>query len=1579
MYINSIDNLFDGTIDKFYLFIKKDNKFNNFSQDTNFVKYQNEILKLIKNFTDNINQKEIESIFKSNNYTNMIINIIKRYCAFYIFLGISYNYKGNRDLFITNLIEASKMQKDTTVQIENFFNSENNSKIIEYYQIIKDIIELKKYKTIERVKIILSNNPIKYQNTIKHFNELGEDFIEKYFLIDDNFHNIIKTFIFKNIYKNEEKTNILDILNEKEVDNAEYKYIEIIVSGERKLIDFTFFQKILSLDELKKGVAEDYYDFLEENKDDIEIEIYEKNNIIDFLFSNNFLIPISEDFLRYHKSTEKYDKKIDMNLKERDSTKIKYVINKVNKIKNLHSNILKKNPKLKMSTLDLFFKPLSNRDVVLYNDNEEGKIIKKLELSELSTDADYLVDLENIRNYNYLNFKDFSKDGFILRTSKSVQAIRFTNIKNKQNKNNKIEFRIGNDNLPLNVVGIVFNPSGKQLDCFKINDLNNIKSSKNINENGFNIFRKLIEESSINAKNDDKLHYWLFDNNTDIIKLDEYKNVSSIDKNKYIEMMINELFYTFENFIKLNLVNQLNIDKTINYEKINDYLKKFKKDNFRLENINLKLEKHLTLNLIDTVLKDVEKIPNSKSKSEIIKLPTSSKIKKNKTLILLKTDEEKKKEKVEIKNSICHHYLKWNAIKKIPKKENDKQNQAVFDFVKQYVKINDHGDYICKSCNEMLNLKKYVYEGTYVEELDTFLTTNLAVNQKLTDIPKYSKYTRTIRNLEKNIEKICYTIGLNYYLGNIPVIQLRRRMIVKDIIDLIIIHTKYLKIQPKNRIELSNKNYNIHKDLTNLFFFELKDEIFLTNSDEKDYYKLIKFNNVISYIVILMITELNAGQLMNLKDDKMCNFFLYEKVGKNLFDNLLLRLNEKNKISISNLPLLGYTLFYFSCMLTNNYIWQWDKEKNTSSFTVQKIIIHTLVDLINSIIEGNLQEKKNFLYEIIANRFLHKLKTLYNDNNIINILRNNISKKIKISDNKISFIVKKEKIIKLNGKEDVNMIVEDTGLFCEAVTHRLNKKEITKLNNSLSDLTNCPDGKFHRWDFKNKDLICANCNLAYSKIKKENNELDKINQYKTNHLKKLVNIYCLSGNLHDLNSENICNLCKVNLDTKKYTNNELLQLDKNLKIINNKTFKENFEKIKKLNKYIQKVKIKELKVIRNYQIKYKKLTENRIDNYINDFIDKLYKNLGESIKIDNKKVYLNETVYYIKNDHAGNVVDKTITILSKENKMKFIKNHEFYGRDVMYFHNSINNTYVFYDNITKNYLGYSKDLVNFKKYTSNASIKIDYSIKDMLKTIGLKNKYINLYHIDNKFMKMNNYDDINVKPILKNLVLRRSNNLKNIIFKTQSIIQKIKNRHTVISNSKENKIVNQFNKILKNFKIDKNNRKKIFKHIFLLTNNIKMEELENNIKLDLSKNYFDSSILNKINNIDSKLLFYYIYNLNRLIDYNEDKNIKTNLSYLIVNIISYLFYEYYLSLEETEFRKFDFLLLNDTPYLDESLRVEGYYQELVDSRDINKEENEEKMYNMNEEATALDIDEYDEDDLYQDFEANEDVVENLMD
>jgi hypothetical protein len=204
MYVNQIDDLFDGILNKFNDFLTNEKAFQKLNSDTNFVKFQNDILNFIKKFTDSLSKKDIIDIIKNESYYDIIINIIKRYCAFYIYLGIAYYYEGGRDLYITNIIETSRYQKDATIQISNFFNSENNSKIITFYIDIKNFISLLQFKTIDKIKIVLSNNTLKFESTIKLFNDLGEDYIIEYFLIKDNIHNIIKALIFKQIYLKEE-------------------------------------------------------------------------------------------------------------------------------------------------------------------------------------------------------------------------------------------------------------------------------------------------------------------------------------------------------------------------------------------------------------------------------------------------------------------------------------------------------------------------------------------------------------------------------------------------------------------------------------------------------------------------------------------------------------------------------------------------------------------------------------------------------------------------------------------------------------------------------------------------------------------------------------------------------------------------------------------------------------------------------------------------------------------------------------------------------------------------------------------------------------------------------------------------------------------------------------------------------------------------------------------------------------------------------------------------------------------------------------------------------------------------------
>ncbi len=1583
MYINQIDNLFDGVINNFYIFLHKKKVFERFSEDQNFVKYMNEIIDTIKLFIQELNIKEIEVLIKSKAHVKYVTEIIKRYCAFYIYLGIAYYYKGDRDLFITNIVETSKNIKDSTFNINNFYNSENNSKIITMFSIIKDIIKLKEHKTIERIKIIINNDPIKYSTTITLLNSIGEDYFEKFLFIEDNFHNLLKTLIFKQIYLLEEKNDIIKLLQETELEEAEYKYIDIVVSKEEKLIDFTFLQNLLKSDATRSelfsyNMANEYYDFLEDYKKEKEMNIIGNTKILDFLFSNKIFIPITEDFVRYHKNSEKYDKDITGELKERDATKIKYIINKINKVMNMYSSIYEKNQKLKLDAMNLFFKSLDYKDAVLYNDFEEVKIVNKLSFSENTTDLDYLVDLENMRYYAYLNYKDFSRDGFRLRTTLPVQGLRHTNIKHKNPKNRKLELRVGHNDLPLNVIGIIYNRhsglSNKMLEC---NNISNLIDIRTINQNGYSAMYKLMTDN----KDSDKLYYWLFDSKLDKVKLEEYKNVSSLDTSKIIENILSELFKHYIDlernlvYTKLEELKPNNIYDALKI--IHNFQSKYK----FTTNIPINFEYDIFGKYFMNI-KDIKiKIPEIKEKN-IIKIPVTKLIKKKDTVIILGHKEEHiDLESIAIQ-PICNHYIKWQQLGKISRRNDEILNQAIFDFVKQYVKTNERNEYICKSCSELLDLKKYVYEGTYVAELDTFLTTNLAISSKLETLPKYEKYTRTIRNIEKNIEKICYSMNLQYYIGNTPTIKLRRKMVIKDVIDMVLLHTAYLKNQPKNRIEIAVENYGIMKDFTNLFFFELKDDIFLTSSMDTDYYKQIKYNNILAYIIVMLISDINTGQILSFKDDKYCNFFIFSQIRDSVFGKLFLRLNDKEKIAISNIPLLGYVIFYFACILTNNYIWLWPKNDKSQIISIQKVIINTVVDLMNTLIEANMSKDKNFQYELIVNRIMQKIKNTYMDTNVYKMLNDLIKQKVVIENNKYSFVSKKEKILELKlGATPFNILTKDK----ERCDSRKDKIDILKhemFDYDIDVFTNCPDGRFHEWNFNNGTIQCSLCNTKYNDLIKEEihtNSVGRVNQVRLLYLRKLANIHCVSGDIHDIDiNTNICNKCKVNVATHEYKSDELFKLEKNLKKRSDMKALQQLENIRKYFEKIENRRQHDLKIMVVLNQRYEKHTDGKLSNYVDDFIDLLIKNVGSRIKIENKTLYLKDTLYIIRNDYTGNSIKNEIVILSSDDKIMFKENHFYYKRNVIFYHDKIHGAYVYYDALTKNYLGYTKDNKKFENYRSTQYIEIIHSVRDMLLMIGLEHEYINVNHIINKRTK----ETHNHTNIIKQLIRMRCNNLRQIIQRTNSIIEKINNATTEKENPynmEEFKLVSEFRKSLRNFKtIDNENKNPIFKHLYTITNNSSLKELPEKVHVNISNDMAETKVLNKLNNTDAHLLFYYIYNLTKLIEYNEQPAIRTNLSYMIVKLIQYNYYNYYIPMENSQIRKFDAILSVEAPYIDESSRVVGYYQELVNVKEIDDEANKEKEYDMNEEQNALDIDEYDENDLYEDNDPNDDVVENLI-
>ena len=1589
MYINQVDNLFDEVLNKLNIYLLKEKAFEKLLTDTNFVKFQNEILSYIKKFIDSIPKNNIINIIKKDSYYEPILNIIKRYCAFYIYLGIAYYYNGNRDLYITNILEASRYQKDSVIQISNFFNSENNAKLIKFYNDIKNFLSLLQFKTIDKIKIVLSNNPLKYESTIKLFNDLGEDYVIDYFLIKDNFHNIIKSLIFKQIYLKEEQNEIIKMLNQQEKEEAEYKYIEIVVSNEKKIVDFNVIQKFLTTEQLRSGLAEEIYSYLQDYRDIKEIIIKENQDFINYLFTNEIIIPITEDFLRYHKDTEKYDPESlieSENIKEREATKIKYIMSKMNNIKNYNSPSLEKNPKLKLDTEKYFFKQLDPKMAILFNEYEEIKIIQKLESSNNPSDYDLLMDLENVRKYAYVNFKHFSSDGIKLRPPTTIQAIRKTSL--KERKSQPIHLRIGHDNIDINMIGIAWNPFKTPLDCFNAEDLINTKKLVK-EENGYKAFIKVMNKTfdSDNLKHK-KLYYWLFNNKTDIPQLDSYVNYNENDVQKNIKIMIEEIYKNYINLVKTKIHNYINKTEEFTIWDFDNLLKLYYKKYF-----NWNLNPELKNELIEKVI--IEKIPELEvieddvdsmipgKRDIIIRLPTIDISKYKKNIVSIGVDYSDVTIDISNKNMpICHHYIKWKNIMSISRKSED-FNQAVFNFVKQYIKVNKQGDYICKSCNEMVQLQKFVVEGTYIEELDTFLTTSLTVSQRLEEIPKYTKYMRSIRNIEKNIEKFAYSLDIISYIGNTPVIKLRRKLVIKDTIDLILLHTEWLRKQPKDRIEQYSKKYGTGKDLTNLFFFEFKDDIFLTSSKDTDYYKLIKYNNIMAYLILVMILELNSGQILSLREDKRYNYFFFEKIGQSLFGELFLRVSQKEKIPLLKLPLFSYILYYFSGLTVSNRFWLYNdsdveaKNKQLYIINLQKTVIHTVIDLINSLMEANFEANKNFLYEIITTRINIKLNHTFNDQQLLKRLQLVSMKNIKFDETtkKVTFLTKKINLIDINNEYNT---LDKVTSQCLTKTVKLDNLERKSESNNIDILTNCADGKFHKWTFKNGDLICSLCNKSYNELLKlynntssEKPNFDYLDRIKLINLRKLAKKYCMSGILHELDTTGKCSKCNININTYDFSDKELKQLEKNLDNKTNEDIIKQINKLKEYNQSLEDTQYKTKKIINKILKRYEKETEGKLDNYVNNFIKRLSKTLGNKIKVGNKTIYLKDTIIIIDHDYYGNLIKTPLYILESEDKIQFIKNHRVLNRDVLYYKDKSNNIYVYYDSITLQYLGYSEDNKNIKKTKNNASLIVELSIKDSIMLLGYENRYINLHHINKDYQtELPSELGDQTKEVIIKIVRNRINNLKQILSRVQSIIYNIRNSGQVISNYNytEKEIVTEFTKKLKNFNtIDPTGHNTIFKHHKQILTKLPISyNIPDNLNIKLNNNYFDVNNLVSLNNSDNKLIFYLIYNLNKLLDYNKQPAIESELSHLLIKIIRFAFNLYNRPYSNYNIRKFDLLLVTEAPYVDETIKVVGHYQELLTQQEINDPDRKENEYSSKQETEALDID---------DYEVNDDIDE----
>ena len=1399
-----------------------DSIFNKISKQKDYEK----ILKNLENIEKIINIKNFKNLTKNN---NILLKITKKIISCYIVCSVICNNFKQLEKIKTKLIK------------EKHFNSEELGII---FKLSDDINTLKKIVNDENLEKLAKeyHSNIKIRNIINILNKLGFDYVINNLkgTNDINIHKIIKTIIYKNYYQKSYRKKIFNIIQSESA--AEYEFIEIILP-KIKITNFNNIENILSSDENKYGLAQEIYDFVSDYEETITkfLSIDEHINI---LFKSKIILPIVDDFLRYHKLSENYNREITKKNKyqkrKKDNTKIRYIISKIEKIKDYYSKKIQNNLTLKKEVEKLFYKPLRHRKAIIMNEFEELSIINKLKKQGKTAieSNEFYYDLINLRKSAYVNFRDFKSYGFNLFLTDSINSIRYAPIEYLENKTtvNKsllLEYRFFSKQTKIKIIGISF--ITKKLNSLRVKDIQNIHNNKN--NNGYQSFKNNICNNIKNKKSGN--YYWLFNINRDKNPSEFYEINNTI--NEKSKLLIKDLYYDISFCIYNKIYNKINKYDELylyNSNKIIDYYQKkyFNLDSFvNGKNLYSKL-KILIKNKIPIIKsfedKEEDKIYGMIGK--VYKLPIIKKKKRKiASMIIPYKDNIEDEILFEVANAYCQHTIDWSNLSRLRKNNPNKHIQLLYNFIEKYVMTNDDNVYICKSCKQILDIQSFlsnVYDGGS-EGIDIIITSTRALDE----IYDYRNYKSSIKNMDKIIERIAQITNYNYFIGNQPVHKLRRQDIIKQTIDLINLHDSTLRTNNMNKrkreMEALNK-YGISSDNSNFFIFPLSNDIFKFSSKEIDKYKKIKLNNIIVYIIFLMLLEINHSQIINIEFDKSCNLFLFEKFGIKLFDNLYIRINTSNDIVlIKKYKTLCFVIFYYSCMISKYNLWYTpiidDKKQNVVQ--IQQNIVHTIVDMINSIMEIYNRKDKHFLYKILCSKFSNKLKMVFKNDDILDDIKLKENKKIifDVNSNRIKIIKSKIPSILLNGKLK---LYEDT----------------------LYDYNKCRPNFF----YIKKKMPLRDIKVILSKTL---NEIRK-NMIHEN-MRKLAMIYDKDGNI-----------LKYKLsfkDTDKISYSNLQTMMKNI----NKHY---FKKIIKQNN---------IKNILDIIKKNASNVKNKIQkiDYIQKIIDLINKNIGNTIKIRSILYYTEENQLILEHDYLGNKLNKSISIKYNDKKIR-VKDNLDLKTKVYEINDKLNDIILYYNYYTLHFLGY-KDLTRGFINMKSLNIYIRYlpSIKTIIKTLGFKKI---------------NYE-INTKNDAINELRKASYNLKEYIRQIETGIYQIRYK---IKSIELNPVIKYYQKKISNLEI-RGNKGKIFKN---WDDYIKIQKII--IDDNIYSGNISAYNLAKKSKSYNEIISYLISQILIILEYNKDKFIKSQIIFYFISFIIFLYNLDFEQYTDFEMIKFNYIL-----------------------------------------------------------------------
>lgn len=1473
---------------------------------------------------------------------------------------IGYSYKDKIENFKNNVIEFANTNNKTVMDIPNTFTSEFNSLIFNLTEMARDFYEYVEDRNKKSAKIT------------SIIEGIDEKIIDKYFKLaslnnDKSYqsHQIIKKILIGDAYMKIDKKDIVSMIEKNELSTGETIYIDIVIPVE-KTIDIVEIESMLPEEDIKAGLGNYIYEILNKS-DTFEQEQTRRSSdsqIVE-LIDNGLLIPISEDFLLYHKDTEKYGVTSDNKTKQ-DNLRVRYVLDKISDVESYYTTD-KTGDKDKN-----LYSPLSNRFAIVVNEMEDLKIVSKL--SKITGKDDNFGELLHYRDYPYINFKDFKKNGFQIAFDKTKDVIRSISFDasgpHRQQPADYVQTRIGSSEQQLNVVGFLLNMSKTPLSSLKVKNLKLVSG-------GYNEFVEYVRDIIINGKQE--IIAWIFDLEKDAGEIDTYETFGKSEQAEQCKTLCVKLKREIDDIVCKKIIRILDKQKNLSIQKalkIADTVMKLTSIVPEDDPKFIEIKRHIYEKLYEHYEPKYDKNDDIVYGlyGETLKLPDIPAKPRSDILKLLITQIKhhhisQHENDIEITNAICQHVVSWNNIMVQRSSDrlgitSDKFTTMMQEYAQTFIIENEDGEYVCKSCGVILDIKKYISDGTFDKATQRYVTFSIPMTVALEELPEYKKYNVAIRNIDRLISKIAENINILFLVGAKPTQKISRNTLIKDVIDLILVNNVFLTKFKKDRIEKSTRVYGINRDIAATFAFELDNSIFLyTSGKEKDTQKHYKNNNIIAYIIILIILSLDETHVSSMSADKICNYSLYSKFGAKVFNGLKLRVNNLGEVKdISNYPVLCYMIYISTCILSKYPLWYMENEvyKKKVNPLKQLAMVHTIVDLINIILDFAENNRDKHIYDMIYTKFYQKLGTVYSNHHVMDRLQyDSIRSTSQYSDG-----ITPDKIApnQLNGSYNASKY-EPTNYPKYKTPKYFLPPVPTSINDIIPDNTlYCKNGVLHVWD---KSFTCSLCGVSLADNKYDDKlttiaRENIINRY----LEKIADRYCPTGTIHryetvEQNGKKIkkCSLC----GHEQGVHMSMAQM-KNIDVI--VTAPKILSFVKKYEQHKEKYDAIADKTLKTLKEQYVESKTHKDDYYkfIEKFIDLIQSTIGDSIKIGDTNINLRDDNYIITHNHLGYPINPPVTVSGKSDLISFKNNHPFFKRDVIIYSNKSIKIDTFYDAHTKILLGYkefNKEPILNKK--TEYRINIEYSMFNKLKYLGSSSKYIDT----------SKYQDIDIVGLKSR---ERISNIGNIIYKFLVNINMIKNKYVQKNNdlSHDEQVdntpifdVEKYYRKLSGL-VTKNDKSKLFKLWYLIVNNVHYQTkyVKNNMSLPKNE-IIDMDYIHDRDYSGNLILYYLLSELTKLFEMNNNKYIKQNLSIFVIDFVNVMFKEYnedYFTRSNeiqrfaSELNKSDNVKSSSEMNFSGEEYVTGIYEEFVDPDVEKTKEEKEADFDAKEADEAIDMD-----------------------